>query len=108
VPKILVVIPAHNEEECIAAVVAETRATLPDADILVINDASTDATAQQAAAAGALVISLPFNLGVGGAVQTGYKFAAGEDYDVVARLDGDGQHSPAHLPSRRWPMARRT
>jgi glycosyltransferase involved in cell wall biosynthesis len=97
--KTLVIIPAHNEEECIAAVVAETRAALPEADILVVNDASTDATAQQAAAAGAMVISLPFNLGIGGAVQTGYKFAAREGYDMVARLDGDGQHAPAHLPA---------
>jgi glycosyltransferase involved in cell wall biosynthesis len=99
VQKILVIIPAHNEGECIAAVVAETRAALADADILVVNDASADATARQAAAAGAMVISLPFNLGIGGAVQTGYKFAAGEGYDIVARLDGDGQHDPAHLPA---------
>jgi glycosyltransferase involved in cell wall biosynthesis len=104
--KILVIIPAHNEEECIAAVVAETRAALPEADILVVNDASSDATAQRAAVAGAMVISLPFNLGIGGAVQTGYKFAAGEGYDIVARLDGDGQHAPAHLPALIAPVAK--
>lgn len=97
--KTLVIIPAHNEAECIAAVVAETRSSLPQADILVVNDASTDATAQLATAAGAMVVNLPFNLGIGGAVQTGYKFAAREGYDLVARLDGDGQHIPAHLPA---------
>jgi glycosyltransferase involved in cell wall biosynthesis len=106
VPKTLVFIPAYNEAESIFSVVAETRASLPTADVLVVDDASTDATAQRAAEAGAEVVSLPFNVGIGGAVQTGYKFAATMGYDIVARLDGDGQHIPAQLPALIEPVAR--
>jgi glycosyltransferase involved in cell wall biosynthesis len=72
---------------------------MPDADIVVIDDSSTDLTAEAARSAGAHVIRLPCNLGIGGAVQTGLKFARERMYDVVIRLDGDGQHDPAEIPA---------
>jgi glycosyltransferase involved in cell wall biosynthesis len=67
--------------------------------VLVVDDGSTDNTAQEAGSAGAFVVRHPFNLGIGGAVQTGLKFAQRGDYDVVIRLDGDGQHSPSDIPT---------
>ncbi len=93
----LVVIPAHNEEDIVGAVIARVRTHVPSADILVINDGSTDKTATVAREAGALVISLPQNLGIGAATQTGYIFAHEMGYDVVARVDADGQHDPAEI-----------
>jgi glycosyltransferase involved in cell wall biosynthesis len=95
--RLLVIVPTYNEAESIAPVVAQTLQALPNADVLVVDDGSTDATAQVAARAGATVLSLPFNLGIGGAVQTGYRFAISQDYRWVARIDGDGQHDPAQL-----------
>ena len=68
------------------------------ADIVVVDDASTDETADIAEAHGAIVLRLPFNVGIGGAVQTGFKFALANGYDVAVRLDGDGQHDPSELP----------
>ena len=91
--RILVIIPALNEEGAIREVVSATRTALPEADVLVINDGSRDDTAREAQAGGALVVEHPFNLGIGGAVQTGLKFARAEEYDYVVRLDGDGQHN---------------
>ncbi len=95
--KILVIIPAYNEQGAIRQVVASVRQAVPQADILVINDGSVDNTAQEALAAGALVVQHPFNLGIGGAVQTGLKFAELKGYDYVIRLDGDGQHNAAEI-----------
>lgn len=94
----LVVIPAFNEERNIAEVVRATRSHLPLADILVVDDGSHDNTAEEARRAGATVLRLPFNLGIGGAVQTGFKFAEHLGYEYVARLDADGQHNPQDLP----------
>ena len=71
-----------------------------------IDDGSEDATAARAAAAGAAVVSLPFNLGIGGAVQTGFKYALEHGYDTVIRLDGDGQHDPQEIPHLLAPLAR--
>jgi len=79
-------------------VIANIRRNAPDADILVVNDGSCDQTAQIARAAGAVVVSHPFNLGYGAAIQTGYKYAAAKGYAYVAQIDGDGQHDPAYLP----------
>ena len=93
----LVFIPAWNEEDSIAEVIAEVRACIPDADLLVIDDGSTDATAERAREAGALVASLPFNQGLGAALQTGYLYALREGYDFCAHLDADGQHPPAEV-----------
>ncbi|MFN8160111.1 MAG: glycosyltransferase family 2 protein [Solirubrobacterales bacterium] len=93
----LIFIPAWNEEGSISAVVAEVRAALPEADVLVVDDGSTDATAAAARGAGATVASLPFNQGLGAALQTGYLFALREGYDLCAHLDGDGQHPAADV-----------
>jgi glycosyltransferase involved in cell wall biosynthesis len=93
----LVFIPAWNEESTIAEVISGVREALPDADLLVVDDGSTDATASRARAAGAAVATLPFNQGVGAAQQTGYIYALRDGYDICAHLDGDGQHLPAEL-----------
>ena len=69
----------------------------PEFDVIVIDDGSTDDTAERAAAAGATVVRLPFNLGIGGAVQTGFLYALEHGYDYMAQVDGDGQHEPAEL-----------
>jgi glycosyltransferase involved in cell wall biosynthesis len=90
--RVLVVIPAYNEEASVSAVISEIRESLPDATPLVIDDGSRDRTADVALASGARVIRLPFNLGIGGAVGTGFRVAASEGFDVVLQLDGDGQH----------------
>jgi len=97
--RLLVLIPAYNEEAAIRQVINGARDAIPEADVLVIDDGSIDSTAQEAEAAGAFVIRHPFNLGIGGAVQTGLKFAQLGNYDMVVRLDGDGQHNPSDLPT---------
>ncbi len=91
------VVPAWNEEESVAGVVTEIEAAQPLVDVLVVDDGSQDRTAAEAAAAGALVLSLPYNLGVGGAMRAGYRFALRNGYDVVVQVDADGQHDPAYL-----------
>ena len=93
----LVFIPAWNEESSIAGVIEGVREVLPDADVLVVDDGSTDATVERARATGARVASLPFNQGVGAAQQTGYIYALRGGYDICAHLDGDGQHMPTEL-----------
>jgi len=95
--KKLAIVPAYNEEGAIGGVIGEIRAFDPSFDVVVIDDASRDHTAEAAAASGARVVRLPFNLGIGGAVQTGFRYAFDGDYDIVARIDGDGQHDPAEL-----------
>ena len=93
----LIAIPAWNEQGSIADVIAKVREHRPDADILVVNDGSTDETAELASAAGALVVSLPFNVGVGGAMRTAFLYAKREGYDALVQVDADGQHDPADL-----------
>ena len=97
--RLLVLIPAYNEQAAIGQVVSGVRDAVPRADVLVIDDGSIDNTAHEAEAAGAFVVRHPFNLGIGGAVQTGLKFAQRGDYDAVIRLDGDGQHNPSDIPT---------
>jgi len=92
------IVPAYNEERNIGRVVAELRAFDDGLDVVVISDGSVDGTAAAARAAGAHVLRLPFNLGIGGAVQTGFKFAWERGYELAVRCDGDGQHVPAELP----------
>jgi hypothetical protein len=92
------IVPARNEERAVGGVVGEILAFDAGFDVVVIDDGSTDDTAATAAAAGAFVVTLPFNLGIGAAVQTGFKFALERGYEVAVRLDGDGQHDPAELP----------
>ncbi len=94
---VLIIIPAYNEQGAIRQVVSGVRQALSEADVLVINDGSTDSTTAEAEAAGAIVVQHPFNLGIGGAVQTGLKFALANGYDYVIRLDGDGQHDAAEI-----------
>ena len=89
--------PALNEEQTVGATVAEIRQQIPGADVLVISDGSTDGTARVARAAGAKVLELPFNLGVGGAMRAGYRFAFRHGYDVAVQVDADGQHDPAQV-----------
>jgi glycosyltransferase involved in cell wall biosynthesis len=93
----LVFIPAWNEEASIAEVIADVRDSIPGADLLVVDDGSADATAERARAAGALVASLPFNQGLGAALQTGYLYALRNGYDACAHLDADGQHPAAEV-----------
>ena len=96
--KTLVIIPAYNEENSIGEIVAKISESAPLADVVVINDGSTDATSIVAQGAGAYVINLPHNLGIGGAVQTGYIFAEEMGYDIAIQVDADGQHDPAEIP----------
>ena len=95
---VMALIPAYNEEGAIRQVIEGVRAVMPQVDVVVIDDCSTDRTAAVAAAAGAAVVRIPSNLGIGGAVQTGLKYARQYGYDVVIRLDGDGQHNPQEIP----------
>jgi glycosyltransferase involved in cell wall biosynthesis len=97
-PRRIAVVPAYNEEPNIARVVAELKEHDPGMDIVVVSDGSFDRTAAVARAAGARVLSLPFNLGIGGAVQTGFRYAWENGYELAVRCDGDGQHIPAELP----------
>lgn len=95
--KKLVIIPAYNEEENIVDTVNELRDHTPDFDYVVINDCSRDATYKMCLENSINVIDLSINLGIGGAVQTGYKYAYMNDYDCAVQLDGDGQHDPRFL-----------
>ena len=90
----LIVMPALNEEESVAAVVAEVFAHLPGVHCLVVDDGSTDGTAEQARAAGATVAQLAVNLGVGGAMRVGFRYALEHGFDYVVQVDSDGQHDP--------------
>jgi glycosyltransferase involved in cell wall biosynthesis len=96
--KILVIVPAYNEEESLPGVIADLRRNLPTADILVVNDGSTDSTEKAIFASGVTVISLPFNLGIGGAMQTGFLYAYQRGYDIAVQFDGDGQHLAKEIP----------
>jgi glycosyltransferase involved in cell wall biosynthesis len=95
--RLLVVIPAYNEGGRVGAVVRDVRGTLPDADVLVVDDGSEDGTAAEAAEAGAIALSLPVNGGYGTALQTGYKYAVRHGYTLVGQIDADGQHRAEFL-----------
>jgi glycosyltransferase involved in cell wall biosynthesis len=97
-PRFLAVVPAYNEAGVVGDVVRGLREHAPDFDVIVVDDGSTDDTAARAATAGATVVRLPFNLGIGGAVQAGFLYAHEHDYDYVAQVDGDGQHDARELP----------
>ncbi len=96
--KILIIIPAYNEEKSVGKVVEEVNRHLPQADVLVVNDGSGDLTSDKAKIAGATVLELPFNLGIGGAMQAGYKYAYKKGYEIAIQVDGDGQHDPREIP----------
>lgn len=90
----LVIIPCFNEEATIGAVLAQVAEALPDADILVVDDGSADQSREAVIAAGGNVASLPFNVGVGGALQAGFRYAVRYGYQAALQIDGDGQHDP--------------
>ncbi len=94
---VLVIIPAYNEEESIERLVDDLTEHYPQYDYLVVNDCSTDSTEAILKRRGYHYISLPFNLGIGGAVQSGYLYAEQYGYEVAVQLDGDGQHDPAYI-----------
>jgi glycosyltransferase involved in cell wall biosynthesis len=96
--KKLAIVPAYNEGEMVARVVREVRRHAPGFDVLVVDDGSTDTTAHEAEAEHALVLRHPYNLGIGGAMQSGYKYALRHGYDVAVQVDGDGQHKPEYIP----------
>ncbi|HUJ18279.1 MAG TPA: glycosyltransferase family 2 protein [Nitrospirota bacterium] len=95
--KILVIIPAYNEEASLPGVIDDLRAHFGEADILVVNDGSKDNTGQTAAGLGVRVVDLPFNLGIGGAMQTGFLYARQNGYDAAIQFDGDGQHCASEI-----------
>jgi glycosyltransferase involved in cell wall biosynthesis len=94
----MVAIPAWNESGSVANVVHHVRTQIPHATVVVIDDGSTDDTAAQSTESGAITISLPFNVGVGGAMRTAFLFAQREGFDAVVQVDADGQHNPAEIP----------
>jgi len=96
--KTLIIIPAYNEEGSIARVVSNIRQQVADADILVVNDGSRDRTARVARESGAMVVSLPYNMGIGSAVQSGFLFAKEKGYHFAVQVDGDGQHPTSEIP----------
>jgi glycosyltransferase involved in cell wall biosynthesis len=93
----LILIPAFNEAKNIGKVISGIRNFYPGAHILVVSDGSVDGTADVAREAGAETISLPFNLGYGVALQTGYKYALAKEYEYLLQMDGDGQHEPGYM-----------
>jgi glycosyltransferase involved in cell wall biosynthesis len=102
--KILIIIPAYNEEANLPSLLHEIQ--ILGYDIVVIDDSSRDATVKVASNAGVPVLSLAANLGIGGAVQTGFKYALNKGYDIVVQVDGDGQHDPAWITELVSPLYR--
>jgi glycosyltransferase involved in cell wall biosynthesis len=100
----IAIVPAHNEEGYVAEVVREVRAFDPGMEVVVVDDGSHDRTSARARSAGAHVVRLPFNLGIGGAVQTGFRYALENGFELAIRLDGDGQHDPRELGKLLQPL----
>ncbi len=98
-PRLLCIVPALNEGETIADVIADIRSSVPHADVVVVDDGSVDNTRRLALGCGAAVARMPFNVGIGGAVQTGLIYAQARDYDIAVQVDGDGQHVASEIDS---------
>lgn len=96
--RICIIIPAYNEAATLAGVIADIQVHAPGADLVVVNDASQDDTGHVARRVGVPVLDLPINLGIGGAMQTGFVYAYRNGYDIAMQVDGDGQHDPKHIP----------
>ena len=94
---VLVIVPVYNEAEALGGVLAGLREQAPACDVVVVNDGSTDGTAAVARQAGYPVLEMCFNLGIGGAVQAGFKYALEHGYDIAVQIDGDGQHLPEQI-----------
>jgi glycosyltransferase involved in cell wall biosynthesis len=99
-----VIVPAFNEQDNVGRTVTEIRGYVPQADVLVVDDGSTDSTSDEAARAGASIARLPFNLGVGGAMRLGYRYAVERGYDCAIQVDADGQHDPAFISRLTEPL----
>ena len=97
-PPLVAIVPAWNEAGAIGGVVDEVRSVSAEIEVVVVDDASRDETASIAEAHGATVLRLPFNVGIGGAVQTGFRYALEQGYERAVRLDGDGQHDASQIP----------
>ena len=102
--RLLAIIPAYNEAEAIGATLSELRSVLPEVDVLVVDDGSTDRTADIVRSHGVAVITLPFNLGIGGALRVGFKWAVRQGYQTAFQFDADGQHDPAEVPALLAPL----
>jgi glycosyltransferase involved in cell wall biosynthesis len=96
-PRVLIIIPAYNEEESIGSVIEAVKSVGPPADILVVNDGSRDKTASVARRYGLTVVDHPFNMGIGATMQTGYRYAARAGYDIAVQVDADGQHPAGQI-----------
>jgi glycosyltransferase involved in cell wall biosynthesis len=97
-PRVLIVVPAHNEAESLPVLIQDFQVNCSRYDVVVIDDGSSDHTATVARDLGVRLVQLPFNLGIGGAVQTGLQIASKEGYDIAVQVDGDGQHPPSEVP----------
>ncbi|MCH7951725.1 glycosyltransferase family 2 protein [Patescibacteria group bacterium] len=95
---VCIIIPAYNEEKSISSVISSIRKISRRYDVIVINDGSDDKTKEVTEQTGTGILNLSFNLGIGGAVQTGLKYALAKDYDIAVQVDADGQHDPRHIP----------
>src|SRR5919197_672557 len=100
----IALVPAHNEARTVGGVVEEIKSFDPDFEVLVIDDGSTDRTAEVAENAGAQIVRLPYNLGIGGAVQTGIQYARDHGFDLAVQVDGDAQHPPREIPKLVGPI----
>ncbi|MDQ1306607.1 MAG: hypothetical protein QG671_2439 [Actinomycetota bacterium] len=96
--RLLVAIPAWNEASTVADVVDSVRAAVPQATVVVVDDGSTDDTGRRARTAGAVVLRMPFNVGVGGAMRAAFLYALANGYQAVVQVDADGQHDPTQIP----------
>ena len=106
--KILIIVPAYNEEESLNGVIRDLHDHIPQANVLIVDDGSRDRTAEVARRAGVSVVSLPFNLGIGGAMQTGYLYARANNFDIAIQFDGDGQHLAEEIGKLLEPLGKGT